>query len=161
MDREKFTEAVTTYQKQLLVIAFHYCGNRHDAEDIVQDVFLRLYTQLRPPSGEHLRRWLIRVTINRCKDHLGSARMQRQVPMEAASEVLTQRDPADWAVFDAVTGLPPCYREVVVLYYYAGFTTREIGQLLHRKPTTVQTQLMRARNMLKQQLKEVWEDETL
>ena len=61
-------------------------------------------------------------------------------------------------VFEAVTALPLPYREVVLLHYYAGYTTREIGRLLRRKPSTVQTQLQRARAILKEQLKEVWEE---
>ena len=158
MDREEFTGIVRQYQKQLLVIAFHYCGNRDDAEDIVQDVFLRLYAQLRPPKGEHLRSWLIRVTVNRCKDHLRSAYGRTRVPLEAADRVLTAPDETDRSVFEAVTALPLPYREVVLLHYYAGYTTREIGRLLHRKPSTVQTRLLRARAILKEQLKEVWEE---
>lgn len=158
MNKAVFSEIVRQYQKQLLVIAFHYCGNRHDAEDLVQDVFLKLYTQLFPPRGEHLRNWLIRATINRCKDHLKSADQRLRAPMEAADQVLAEPDLTRRAVFDAVAALPLPYREVVALYYYAGYTTREIGQLLGCKATTVQTRLMRARAMLKEILKEVWED---
>ena len=158
MDKTEFTGIVQTFQKQLLVIAFHYCGNRHDAEDVVQDVFVKLYTLPRPPAGEHLRSWLIRATVNRCKDHLRSAYLQRRAPLEAADRVLTAPDETARSVFDAVTALPPRYREVVILYYYAGYSTAEIGKLLHRRATTVQTRLMRARAILKEQLKEVWEE---
>ena len=158
MDKAEFTEIVRAYQKQLLVIAFHYCGNRDDAEDVVQDVFVRLWTQLCPPKGEHLRNWLIRVTINRCRDHLRSAHIQRRAPMEAADRVLTEPDETARIVYEAVTALPLSYREAVILHYYAGYTTPEIGRLLRRKPSTVQTQLQRARAILKEQLKEVWEE---
>ena len=58
----------------------------------------------------------------------------------------------------AIFALPEKYRVVVLLHYYAGYTTREIGRLLRRKPSTVQTQLQRARAILKEQLKEVWEE---
>ncbi len=158
MDKSKFAEIVRTFQKQLLVIAFHYCGNRHDAEDAVQDVFLKLYAQPRPPEGEHLRGWLIRATVNRCKDHLRSAYLRRRAPLEAADRVLVAPDETARSVFEAVTALPPRYREVVILYYYAGYSTAEIGKLLHRSASTVQTQLMRARATLKERLKEVWEE---
>ena len=158
MDKAEFTEIVRAYQKQLLVIAFHYCGNRDDAEDVVQDVFVRLWAQLCPPKGEHLRSWLIRVTINRCKDHLRSAQLRLRAPIEAADRVLVEPDETARSVFEAVTALPLPYREVVLLHYYAGCTTREIGRLLRRKPSTVQTQLQRARAILKEQLKEVWEE---
>lgn len=158
MDKTAFTELVQQYQKQLLVIAFHYCGNRHDAEDLVQEVFLKLWALSFPPKGDHLRNWLIRATINRCKDQLRAAAVRRNLPMEAASLVLEEQDLNRQAVFDAVAALPLAYREVVVLYYYSGYTTREIGKLLRIKPTTVQTRLMRARASLKETLKEVWED---
>ncbi len=158
MDKAEFTEIVRAYQKQLLVIAFHYCGNRDDAEDVVQEVFVRLWAQLRPPQGEHLRSWLIRVTVNRCRDHLRSAHLRRRAPIEAADRVLTEPDETARSVYDAVTALPLPYREVVILHYYAGYTTREIGRLLRRKPSTVQTQLQRSRAILKEQLKEVWEE---
>ncbi|MBR4193365.1 MAG: sigma-70 family RNA polymerase sigma factor [Oscillospiraceae bacterium] len=128
MDKAEFTEIVRAYQKQLLVIAFHYCGNRDDAEDVVQEVFVRLWAQLRPPQGEHLRSWLIRVTVNRCRDHLRSAHLRRRAPIEAADRVLTEPDETARSVYDAVTALPLPYREVVILHYYAGYTTREIGQ---------------------------------
>jgi RNA polymerase sigma-70 factor (ECF subfamily) len=158
MEKTVFSEAVRQYQKQLLVIAFHYCGNRQDAEDLVQDVFLKLYTHPLPPKGAHLRNWLIRATINRCKNHLHSGHHRLRAPMEAAEQVLEEPDLTRQAIWDAITALPQIYREVVVLYYYSGYTTAEIGRLLHRKPATVQSQLMRARSMLKDQLKEVWEE---
>ena len=158
MDKAEFTEIVKAHQKQLLVIAFHYCGSRDDAEDLVQEVFLRLWAQPFPPTGEHLRSWLIRVTINRCRDHLRSAQLRRRAPMEAADRVLIEPDDTARSVYEAVTALPLPYREVVLLHYYAGYTTREIGRLLRRKPSTVQTQLQRARAILKEHLKEVWEE---
>lgn len=158
MERTAFADTVQQYQKQLLVIAFHYCGNRQDAEDLVQDVFLKLYTHPLPPRGEHLRNWLIRATINRCKNHLRSAYQRYRAPMEAAEQVLDEPDLTRQVIFDAVAALPVLYREVVVLYYYSGYTTAEIGRFLHCKKATVQSRLMRARALLKNQLKEVWEE---
>lgn len=156
----EFESIVRQYQKQLLVIAFHYCGNRHDAEDAVQDVFVRLYTLKKPFESEsHRKNWLIRATINRCKDLLRSPWRQRTIPIEAVSELLAAPYDQDRSVAEAVLSLPQKYREVVLLYYYADYSCNEIAMLLHRRTTTVQTQLQRARALLKQTLKEVWEDE--
>lgn len=155
----EFETIVRQYQKQLLVVAFHYCQNRQDAEDVVQEVFVRLYTlDKRFDSDEHLRNWLIRTTINRSKDLMRSA-WRRSVPLENVSALLSDTYDADSDVANAVMSLPQKYREVVLLYYYADYSCTEIASMLHRRTTTVQTQLQRARSLLRQELKEVWEDE--
>ena len=160
MQESYFTEIVRKYQKQLLVIAIQICQNRYDAEDMVQEAFLRLYAKKpRFQSEEHLRGWLIRVTVNCCRDLLRSA-PRKHLPLMETDAILTQPDETSLAVFEAVRSLPERYREVVILYYYADYSTAEIGKLLHRRTGTVQVQLTRAREMLKERLKEVWEDES-
>lgn len=161
MDTDTFRQIVRTHEKSLLVIAFQYCGSRQDAEDIVQEVFVKLYTSRQSFADDsHLHRWLIRVTINRCKDLLRSPWRRLKASFEEAEKVLASVSDTDHRVYDAVMSLDRKYREVVILYYYEGYPVAEIGELLKRKPSTVQTQLMRARSLLKEQLKEVWEDET-
>lgn len=161
MNQDTFRQIVQKHEKSLLVIAFQYCGNRQDAEDIVQEVFVKLYTSKQIFTDEsHLHRWLVRVTINRCKDLLRSPWRRLSSSFEEAEKVLSAPYEADCGVFDAVMSLKPKYREVVVLYYYEGYPVAQIAELLKRKASTVQTHLMRARSLLKEQLKEVWEDET-
>ena len=161
MNQDNFLTTIQTHQKSLFTIAFQYCGNRQDAEDIVQDVFLKLYTAKNSFSDEqHLHHWLIRVTINRCKDFLRNPFRRLRASFEDAEKVLHSPYETDHTVFDAVMSLPLKYREVVMLYYYEGYPILEISTLLHRKESTVQTQLMRARALLKERLKEVWENET-
>lgn len=160
MEEERFKQLIATHQQALLVLAFQYCGNRSDAEDIVQEVFVKLYTS--PPatdSDEALRYWLIRVTINRCKDFLRAPWHRLRASFETAEQVLSDPYPEDTGVFEAVMQLPQKYREVVMLYYYEDLPVQRIATLLQRKPSTVQTQLLRARALLKQESKEVWEDE--
>ena len=158
MQKAEFADIVQKYQKQLLVIAFNVCRSRDDAEDAVQEVFLKLYEkQPRFHSEEHLRSWLIRVTINRCRDLLRSP-ARRQLPLQEADGLLTGPDETALAVSEAVLSLPESYREVVILYYYADYTTAQIAKLLHRRTGTVQVQLSRARGLLKERLQEVWED---
>lgn len=159
MSEAEFTEIVKKYQNQLLVVAFHACGNRQDAEDAVQDAFLKLYAKKpRLEDEKHLRAWLIRVTVNRCRDLL-RAPSKRHLPLMEADSILTQPDETSLAVSEAVLSLPEKYREVVILFYYAEYSTAEIARLLRRRTGTVQVQLKRARDMLKESLKEVWEDE--
>lgn len=156
----EFEAIVRQYQKQLLVIAFHYLQSRSDAEDAVQEVFLRLYTSGKTfESEEHRKSWLIRATIHRCKDLLRSAWRRKTAPLDAAGELPDAEYEPDRLVQQAVLALPQKYREVVMLYYYADYSCAEIAAMLHRRTTTVQTQLQRARALLKQTLKEVWEDE--
>lgn len=84
MEQSEFQAAVVQYQDMVYRIALHQFGVPQDAEDAVQEVFLRLYMEKKPfESGEHLRRWLIRVSINVCKDALKSPWRKRRVPMEA------------------------------------------------------------------------------
>ena len=153
MEQDTFRRILETHQQSLFVVAFGYCRNRQDAEDVLQDVFLKLFTH--PPQitdDRQLHRWLIRVTINRCKDILRTP--WRRLRVESAGEALPDAYEDDRTVFDAVMALPQKYREVVLLYYYEGYAVAEIAALLHRKPTTVQTQLARARAQLKTILQE-------
>ena len=89
MRETEFTRIVEQYQKQLFVIAFHVCRNRCDAEDAVQETFLKLYTK-NPAfqSEEHLRSWLIRVTIQRCRDLVRSP-FRSHLPLMEADAILT------------------------------------------------------------------------
>lgn len=73
---------------------------------------------------------------------------------------MTQPDETSLSVSEAIRSLPEKYREVVILYYYADCPTAEIAKILHRRTGTVQVQLARARKMLEERLKEVWEDES-
>lgn len=157
MQTEEFRKLVQQYQQSLLVVAFNYCRSRSDAEDVVQDVFLKLYRKpphLDDPKALHF--WLIRMTINRSKDLLRSAWRRKSVPLDdAASALSAPSTERNRAVFDAVMSLEQKYREVVLLYYYEDYSIAEIADLLSRKETTVQTQLMRARRQLKTLLQEV------
>lgn len=156
----EFETIVRQYQTRLFVIAFHYLQNRQDAEDAVQEVFVRLYTLGKQfESEEYLKSWLIRVTVNRCKSMLRSPWRHRTVPLDTVGELADDPDEQARELREAVMNLPQRYREVVILYYYADYSCAEIGELLRRRTTTVQTQLQRARALLREKLKEAWEDE--
>jgi RNA polymerase sigma-70 factor (ECF subfamily) len=103
-----------------------------------------------------LKAWLIRVTVNASKSLLRSAWFRRTVPL-SEHEAPCAEDSPD--TVGAVMSLPEKYRSVVLLYYYEDYPVREIAQLLRRTETAVQTQLQRARAMLKEKLKEDWQDE--
>ena len=156
MKQAEFTEAVSLYQDMVYRVALHQFANAYDAEDAVQEVFLRLYTAQKPFNDlEHLRRWLIRVTVNVCKDALKSPWRRRRVSMEAIPEPVFEQ-PEQGNLYREVMALPEKYRVVLELFYYEELSTKEIAVLLDMKQTAVTPRLARARKLLKGQLKEVW-----
>ncbi len=159
MEKDAFDAAVGRYQDMVYRVALHATASPSDGEDAVQEVFLRLYTHRKPfDSDEHLRRWLIRVTVNVCKNML-KQRWRRQVPLDAVAEQPAFDRPAEGELYAAVLSLPEGYRTVLDLYYYEGLSTAEIGKLLGLKQSAVTTRLSRARAILKEKLGEDWQDE--
>lgn len=172
LSENTYAAYVRLYADTILRIAVNYCKELSDAEDIVQEAFLKLYqTDTDFTDAEHVKRWLIRVTINACKNHLSCAWRRNIQPM-GFTELSLALDHAAGAgfapqpqsseasaLFHAVASLPEAYRSVVHLYYYESYSIREIAHILQKKETTIQTQLMRARKMLKRQLKGAWHDE--
>lgn len=124
-----------------------------DAQDVYQDVFLRLLGQAEAPQweGERLRAWLLRVTLNRCTD-LHRFRLRRPVvPLEEVSEAAAAEDGAA-ELWEAVARLPEKLRTAVHLHYAEGYSTEEIAALLGVPAATVRTRLRRARLKLKDML---------
>lgn len=159
MEQSEFQAAVVQYQDMVYRIALHQFGVPQDAEDAVQEVFLRLYMEKKPfESGGHLHRWLIRVSINVCKDALKSPWRKRRVPMEAIPDQPVFDRPEERELYQAVMSLPEKYRTVLDLFYYEELSTKEIAALLGLRQSAVTTRLSRAREQLKEQLKEVWKD---
>ncbi|MBO5071814.1 MAG: sigma-70 family RNA polymerase sigma factor [Eubacterium sp.] len=155
-------KAVDTYAGTLYRIACTYCRQHADAEDIVQTAFMKLYqTETEFQDEEHIKRWLIRVTVNEARN-LCSSFWKKNVTSLESSGMIQPYDfprPEYSDLYDAVLSLPGKYKIVVHLYYYEDYSVKEIAEILSLKETTVQTQLMRARKQLKIKLKEVWQDE--
>lgn len=160
MEKTLFNSAARQYQDMVYRIALHALGSPQDAEDAVQEVFLRLYTEKKPFAGpEHLRRWLIRVTVNVCRDALKSPWRRRRVFLDTLPETPVFDRPEQGALYREVMALPEKYRTVLYLFYYEELTVKEIGEVLDLRTTAVTTRLHRARAKLKEQLTEVWQDE--
>jgi len=153
VDDNAFQEAVQRYGDTVYRVAFHSCRNRADAEDITQNVFLKLYrTATRFESEEHLRRWVIRVAVNESKKLVCSAWFRKRVPMEKVCQSLPFDSPEESSLFLAVMELPQKYRVPVYLYYYEGYPVKEAAALCGLKVSTMQTRLQRAREKLKKKL---------
>lgn len=160
MEQKQFLDALARYQDMVYHIALHQTGSRADGEDAVQEVFLRLLTAQRPPGEEgHLRRWLMRVTVNYCRDLQKSAWRRRRVPLEDVPEIPVFQREEEAELYREVMGLPEKYRTVLYLFYYEELSVREIAGVLEIKESLVTTRLSRARDRLRERLTEVWKDD--
>ena len=149
---EDFEAVVTKHENRLYRTALAITGNMSDAEDIVQETFLRAYEKAPTfESDEHKKAWLIRVTVNLCNSRLRSPWRKRIVPLldsHPASE------PGQHELLEQIMTLPPKYRTVIHLFYYEGYSIKDISELTGQKESTVRSQLTRAREKLKTFLKE-------
>ena len=153
-------EVVRYYSPMIYRIALTKTQSSHDADDIFQDVFLKLCLNEKPfESEEHRKAWLIKVTINCCNSHFTAPWRKNvdtledaiisQIPDES-TEVCDLGDGPD--VYSQVLKLPQNMREVVLLYYYEEMSIREISQILQTSEVNIKKRLSRARQKLKLEL---------
>jgi RNA polymerase sigma-70 factor (ECF subfamily) len=156
---DEIANIITRHQDTVYRVAFTYCKNRADAADVTQEVFYRFLKNRSPFENDgHVKAWLIKVAINTSKSLLRSSwfcKRERLSETEAAKDA----DNTDDNVRRAVLALPVKYRSVVYLYYFEGYSVKETAGILRRTETAVQTQLQRARAMLKKLLSEEWDNE--
>ena len=150
---EEAARAIERYGDMVRRLCLVHLKNPADTEDIFQNVFLKyVLSPVVFESPEHEKAWLIRVTINACRDLVKSFFRSRTVPLE---ELLDQPAPLleeHREVLEAVLALPRKYRDAVYLHYYEGYTAAEIGKLLGKNTNTVYTLLTRARERLRETL---------
>ena len=149
---ETISRIVETYGSMLLRLACTRLDDPADAEDIAQEVFLKLLTA-RPSfqNAEHEKAWLIRTTLHRASNLRRSA-ARRNVPLEEAAQAAAPQ--AGSELLAAVRALPEPYSAVIHLYYYEGYSIKEIAKLLGVPAPTVGTRLARGRERLRRLLKE-------
>ena len=163
-DELAFQQAVEEHTEHLLKIAFLYVKDWPAAEDIVQDVFLTYYEKFEQfEKRSSLKTYLIRITINKCKDYLKSWRYRKQsltnnffMAKKDRRRVIEDAERLDIA--NAVLDLPIHLREVIIHYYYEEQSVLEVAKLLSVSDNTVKTRLRRARQLLKEKLSsDEWE----
>ena len=143
---------VAAYADMILRLSYTYLHSTTDAEDICQTVLLRVMTSAPVFSGpEHERAWVVRTTINACKDLLRSAARRTTVALEAAGEPEAP-EPPDGTVADAVSHLPRDQREAIHLHYYEGYSIAEVASLVGASEAAVTKRLSRARQALRRTL---------
>lgn len=147
---EYIEETVKKYSSSMLKTAFSLLKSTADAEDAVQEAFIKLLTKAPEfENDEHRKAWLLRVTVNISKNMLKSAR-RKNLPL---TEEISYSEKSD-DVLPYVLSLDEKYRVVIHLYYYENYSIKEIAEILSLPVATVGTRLSRARKMLEKSLKE-------
>lgn len=158
--REPVQKLVERYQQNLYAAAFNVCKNQMDAEDIVQEAFLQYYTSKKEFDDEqHIRAWLIRVVINKAKNCNLTFWRRNKCQLDDYIETLVFETPASKELFEEVMKLPEKYRIVIHLFYYEDYSVREIADILKLSESNAKVRLTRGRTLLRNVLKEVWDDD--
>lgn len=151
---------VEKYKNALFAAAFSVCKNPQDAEDAVQEVFIKYHSMPKEfESEEHIKAWLLRLAINQARDISRSFFRKNSVALEDYMETLAFSTPEDAGLFECVMSLPEKYRVVLHLFYYEDYSVKEIAALLSVREGSVKTRLSRGRAMLREVLKEDWAED--
>jgi len=143
-------EIIQRNEDKLFRTAVAIMGDKADAEDVVQDVFIKLLEkQPRFETPEHETAWLIRVTVNLCRSRLRTHWWKKTVPL---LDIYPAKTDEQQSIMETVLALPSKYRAVIHLFYYEGYSTKEIAEATRQKESTVREQLTRARRILKKYL---------
>ena len=147
---------VETYSDGLIRLAMHHVKNITEAQDVVQDVFLK-YMKKQPSfaSNEHEKAWFYRVCINRCKDYQRHWWQKNRSDIDYESVISRKEEDID--LLEEIRKLNFHERNAIYLFYYEQYSTKEIAQIYHVKENTVSSWLHRAKQKLKNQLKGEWE----
>lgn len=145
-------EIVEKYTDMLFRLAMIRMKQKEDAEEVVQDTFLKLLYQIKKGKSfqdeEHLKAWLLRVAVNRGKSILTLAWNKRTEGIESAMQIAAEGKKESYA-YDYVMQLPEKYRVAINLFYYEELTTQQIAEIMETKETTVRSYLHRGREKLK------------
>lgn len=145
-------EMIQKYVNMIVKIAYQYVHNQPDAEDIMQDVFIKLIECRKQfENEEHIKAWLIRVTTNLSINYIKSSWYKKRLPFEENNYSFTYQQKT---ILEELFQIPYKYRIVLYLYYYENYTLQEIAVILNKSINTVASQLRRAREKLKIEMEE-------
>lgn len=152
-NEQEVNRAVERYADTVRRLCMIYLKNYADTEDIFQTVFLKyVLSSVVFENEEHEKAWIIRVTINACKDLLKSFFHSRTVSLDNVLEQPAELTPDNREVLEAVLSLPQKYRDVVYLHYFEDYSAPQISQILGRNVNTIYTLLSRSKQMLREKL---------
>lgn len=156
MTEEKFIHAVKRNSQRLFVIAFSYLKNKHDAEDALQNTFLKLWkSKIEFDDDLGIDKWLTKVLVNDCKNFFNLSFRQNK-SIEEVYDVSTFDKYFNVDLYDAVMSLNKKERLCVILFYYDDLTIGDISKVTGIKESTVKSLLKRSRNKLKLKLGDEW-----
>lgn len=148
LSNDALEQYIKLYHGTVYRLALGYVKNTAEAEDICQEAFVKLLDHDGAfDAPENCKAWLIRVTVNLSKNYLRSSRFRKNT--ELCDDVREQISDEYTDLYDAVTALPIKYRSIVHLYYYEGYSVKEIADILKISVTAATTRLSRARERLK------------
>lgn len=160
---EQFSALLEKYERLVYTLCYRMSGNLFDAQDLTQDTFLSAYQRLSGFDGEHERAWICRIAVNKCLDYQKSAaRRIRPAEDETFSELPDKKSDPETAylleesrkeVLAMCRRLPPPYDEIAEAHFYDEKSVKEIAEEKGRNLRTVQTQIYRAKGLLKKMLK--------
>lgn len=142
---ESIDEIIEKYGDMVTRICIMNLRNSEDAKDCFQDVFIKLYHHDTFESQEYLKAWLIRVTMNTCKDY------QRKFykPIINIDEVILSNPQEELILLPVLLTMKDKYKNILYLHYYEGYKVQEISNILHIKENTVKSRLKRGREILR------------
>lgn len=150
---QKVNRAIERYSDTVQRLCLVYLKNHADTEDVFQNVFFKYYLSSAAfESDEHEKAWIIRVTVNACKDWLKNFFRSRTVPLDEVAELASDVPQENKEVLETVLSLPAKYRDVVYLHYYEGYTAPQISTILHKNVNTIYTLLTRSKELLREKL---------
>lgn len=156
---QSYEELYEKYATDVLRVSYFYLGDRQRAEDVCQDVFVRLMTNAPDLQEGREKAWLLKVALNRCRDLWRGAWLKRVVLGSPVFEMIpapdeSERRDEEEAMMKAIYQLPGSFREAILLYYYQGYGISEIAEMLDLPEGTISSRLSRARKKLESILKE-------
>ena len=150
----EFEKILRKYGDSIYRIALVHTQNEMDAQDIVQEVFLKFARNASQfQSDEHIKAWLIRVAISMCTDLKRSAWNRKTTELNDECLPAEEFTTGESELYQAVMRLPVKYKDVIHLFYYEGYSIKEISRITEQKENAVKTQLSRGRVLLKELLK--------
>ena len=154
MTNDEFNRVYNAYYKLLLHVAFDYLHSKNDAEDVIQEVFMKLYESRKQfNDDEHLKYWLIKVTNNKCIDHLRHIKNKEILINNDHIDILNNQDNKEDSlqkrVQEAIDKLNINDKTIIVLYYYNDLSLKEISKVLSISEVNVKKRISRARIKLK------------
>lgn len=155
--QQEILELYEKYYEMVWRICLVRFGNSHDAYDAAQETFVRLMNYAKPfHSGEHEKAWLIRTAVNYYKDVMKSGRRRNEICLDAGKPPEAGVVPDEYSeVYEAMMELPEKYRVILYLYYYEGYSLKEIAGMMKTNASTLRSRFAKAKELMKEYLEDV------